>query len=66
MKYSIEELDKMRESIGWILKCKGFSGKPIDYFKTKEELLRTYMINGTTVEELKAKEIEALNKLRGK
>lgn len=48
-KYSITELDRMRKAVEYLLKPRPFSDPVIS---DVEERLRTYMLNGTSVEEL--------------
>jgi len=51
-KYSIHELDRMREIIRWKEWPVGVSWRGNEREEFVEEKLRTYMINGTTLEEL--------------
>ncbi len=46
MKYSVEEIDEMRESVASMLQRKRIP------YSNIEERLRTYMLNGTTPDEL--------------
>ena len=61
MKYSVPEIDRMRSALGIIMFYSGiYSDRPDHYSMShegraaREEQLRTYMLNGTTVEELEA------------
>ena len=54
MKYSIQELDEMRQIIAKRLIDESISGLGVkEWNKRTEELLRTYIMNGTTLEELR-------------
>lgn len=58
MKYSIEEIDRMRSIVLTLIKPSGntaIHGTGMDWDSIAEDQLRTYMSNGTSVEELENK-----------
>ncbi len=57
-KYSIDEIDQMRRAVGWIHAPLGAYYKSEEDAR-KEQILRTYMLNGTAPEELE----EAVQKM---
>lgn len=59
-KYSVAEIDDLRTAIWWSIAPRGVGFDPKEIGPRVEDLLRTYMLNGTS-----AAEVRDFTKLRG-